>query len=449
MLAIKNNIMAANAARHLGMAYDNLAKSVERLASGLRINSAKDDAAGLAVRELVRADIAVLQQGSRNAQDGISMVQTMEGATAVMDENLIRMKELAEQAATGSYSAAQRTIMDSEFAEMADEIERIANATAFNGITMLNTAPSATNAVSIHVGTTSTIDISKVDMTKSGLNIETGDGGWQVDSDTLNGEDSASVTWVSIDGGYTGAGTATEATLTIQFTDSVDTANNEGLFTVNFALDSAGAVDYTLNEVVAAINAESNDLGWDAEGNDLRYSAASAELDTTSSKYVLRLESRDSNADSYTMDLGNLVSIGDAASLGNVIGGFDIGTVETAVSGSNSVTADMASAGVTQAGLNILTTAAATTALTTISTAISQKDTARAAFGYKMNRLESTIAILNIQAENLMAAESRISDVDVATEMATLTRTQVLSQAGISMLAQANSMPQMALTLLR
>jgi flagellin len=101
------------------------------------------------------------------------------------------------------------------------------------------------------------------------------------------------------------------------------------------------------------------------------------------------------------------------------------------------------------AGLNILTAAAATTALTTIESAISTKDTARAAFGYKMNRLESTISILDIQAENLMTAESRISDVDVATEMAALTRTQVLSQAGIAMLAQANSMPQMALSLLR
>jgi len=131
MLAIKNNIMAANAARHLGSAYDNLAKSVERLASGLRINSAKDDAAGLAVRELIRADVAVLQQGARNAQDGISMVQTMEGAMAVIDENLIRMKELAEQAATGSYSSAQRVIMDAEFAEMASEIERISGATSF------------------------------------------------------------------------------------------------------------------------------------------------------------------------------------------------------------------------------------------------------------------------------------------------------------------------------
>ena len=440
MLAIKNNIMAGNAARHLGMAYDNLAKSVERLASGLRINSAKDDAAGLAVRELMRADIAVLVQGSRNAQDGISMVQTMEGAMAVMDENLIRMKELAEQAATGSYSAAQRTIMDSEFSEMADEIERIAGATAFNGITMLNTAPSATNAVSIHVGTTSTIDIAKVDMTKTGLNIDTGDGGWQADSLTANGVDSASDTWLTVTQGASGAATVT---LTISFEDSGTAANDE----LDIEVSLAATGTFSLASVVSQINTASNALGWDSSGNDLRYSAATAYLDTASSKYVLRLDSRDSTSDQHSMIISGLATV--AAAEGTVTGGFDVTAVEAAATGGSSAVSDDMAAGVTQAGLNILTTAAATTALTTIAAAISTKDTARAAFGYKMNRLESTIAILNIQAENLGAAESRISDVDVATEMATLTRTQVLSQAGISMLAQANSMPQMALTLLR
>ena len=270
MLAIKNNIMAANAARHLGQSYDALATSVERLSSGLRINSAKDDAAGLAVRELMRADIAVLQQGARNAQDGISMLQTMEGAMATIDNALIRMKQLAEQAATGSYSSAQRTIMNSEFGEMANEIERIAGATKFNGIKMLD---SASGSISIHFGSlTDKIDVSTTDMTKSGLSID---------------------------------------------------------------------------------------------------------------------------------------------------------------------------------ALTIATAASAKAALATLDSAISTKDTARASFGYKMNRLESTVEVLNIQGENLLTAESRISDVDVATEMAQMTRTQVLAQAGIAMLAQANSMPQMALTLLR
>jgi flagellin len=132
MLAIKNNIMAENAARQLGISYDALARSIERLSSGLRINSAKDDAAGLAVRELMRADIAMIQQGARNAQDGISMLQTMEGAMAVIDDALVRMKGLAEQAATGSYSAQQRRIMDNEFQELATEIDRVANRTEFN-----------------------------------------------------------------------------------------------------------------------------------------------------------------------------------------------------------------------------------------------------------------------------------------------------------------------------
>jgi len=188
-----------------------------------------------------------------------------------MDEALVRMKQLAEQAATGSYSSAQRAIMDNEFDEMAAEINRIAGATAFNGNTLLN---SATASVSIQFGdaTTDKVDITGCDMTSSAL-------------------------------GLTSAG--------------IDTATN------------------------------------------------------------------------------------------------------------------------------------AQSALATIADAITSKDTARAMFGYKMNRLESTISVINNQAENLMAAESRISDVDVATEMAIMTRTQVLAQAGVAMLSQANTVPQMALSLLR
>lgn len=271
MLVIKNNVMADNAARHLGTSYDSLAKSIERLSSGLRINSAKDDAAGLAVRELMRADIAVIQQGSRNALDAISMLQTMEGAMATIDNALVRMKELAEQAATGTYSEQQRNIMNNEFQQMIEEINRIATTANFNSINMLDSA-SGTNRIHFGVGTY--IDVNSVDVQTSAL------------------IDSATVTIAGDDG--TNAGTA--------------------------------------------------------------------------------------------LDL--------------------------------------------------------------VTTAIERKDSARASLGYMMNRLESTTEVLNIQSENLMASESRISDVDVATEMASLTRNQVLAQAGVSMLAQANMMPQMALNLL-
>jgi flagellin len=273
MLAIKNNIMSENTQRMVAVNYDNLAKSVQRLSSGLRINSAADDAAGLAVRELFRSDIAVLRQGARNAQDAISMVQTAESALQVVDNLLVRMKELSEQAATDSYSPTQRSMMNAEFQEMAAEMDRIASSTNFNGTTLLN---SASGTLTIHVGT----------------------------------------------------------------------------------------------------------------GN------------TSNDKIT--------------------VALVDAS-----VAGLGIGT------------------------LNIGTVASAAAALTALDSAISAKDSARAAFGSKINRMQSTISILNVQAEALATAESRISDVDVAQEMSALTRNQVMAQAGIAMLAQANSMPQLALRLLQ
>ena len=166
-LVIKNNLMAERAGRQLGRSYESLATSVERLSSGLRINSSKDDAAGLAVRELIRADIAVLRQGSRNARDGISMLQTAEGAMAVVNELLIRMKELAEQAATDSYSLTQRTIMDNEFQQLASEITRIAGSAGFNSVFLLDSV----DTYNIHVGTTTTIDIVAEQMTAAGLGL--------------------------------------------------------------------------------------------------------------------------------------------------------------------------------------------------------------------------------------------------------------------------------------
>jgi len=130
--------MAATAARNLSNSYASLSTSTQRLSSGLRINSAADDAAGLAIRELMRSDISSINRGIRNANDAISMIQTADGALQVIDEKLIRMKELAEQAATGTYTSDQPIIIDSEYQAMASEITRIANATDFNGIHLLN-----------------------------------------------------------------------------------------------------------------------------------------------------------------------------------------------------------------------------------------------------------------------------------------------------------------------
>jgi flagellin len=395
MLAIKNNMMAANAARYLGRSYDALASSVERLSSGLRINSAKDDAAGMAVRELMRSDIAVLQQGQRNAQDGVSMLQTMEGAMATIDNALVRMKQLAEQASTGSYSSAQREIMNSEFVEMANEIERIANTTNFNGIGMLNDE----TAVAIRFGTADddAIDIQGADMTKANLGIDAGEGSAEFVA-SLEGMSSATADWV--------------------------TAAGAEVFAIKFGAEAQIKTDafvaggYSMNEIRDLINEKSR------AASD--YNAAEVVYDEETKQYHLKISAKND---------------GDV--------GVDY-TDNTFAAGSGLNTADlMDNAGAAGGVVNIREIDDAEDALDAVTDAIEAKDTARARFGYMINRLESTGEVLAIQTENLMTAESRISDVDVATEMAQLTRNQVLAQAGTAMLAQANSIPQMALTLLR
>ncbi|SHN49543.1 flagellin [Desulfovibrio litoralis] len=292
-LVINHNLMAMNAARNLSQAYGALGSSVSKLSSGLRITTAADDAAGLAIRELMRAEIASLNQGVRNANDAISLIQTADGALGVIDEKLIRMKELAEQAATGTYSSTQRLIIDSEYQAMASEITRIANATSFNGVHLLN--------------------------------------------GNLSGDN------------HNGAGLV-----------------SSGKLKVHFGPNNQSAEDY------------------------------------------------------YYIKIGNST----ASSLGV---------------GNNSAAGD---------GHSISTQQGAQKALEALKEAISSKDDIRANLGAMQNRLENTISNLQIQAENIQAAESRISDVDVATEMTEFVRQQILSQSAVAMLSQANSLPKMAMTLI-
>jgi flagellin len=395
MLAIKNNLMAQTAARHLGTSYDSLAQSVERLSSGLRINSARDDAAGLAVRELIRADVAALRQGSRNAADGVSMLQSAEGGMAVIDNILVRMRELGEQAATGSYSAAQKTLMQNEFTQLSDEIDAIANAPGFNGNKLLDATGAA--AFSISLGDGTSISLNKADMTTTGLGL----GGvkasgafqtWVADKDAA---------WVTV----TGAGTFTIAV------DDTTAANDDYTLTVDLLAQA-----YSMQEIADAVNAVSR--------ADRNYNAASIVTDTTTGLSTIKIEAQTGGAGTATMG-------GTAVTTGTLLE-TDANWLKTAGSGT---------------AVDISTDAAG--AITAIGAAIIAKDTFRAELGFMMNRLEAAQSVNDIQAENLSAAESRISDVDVATEMAAMTRSQVLAQAGISMLAQANTMPQMALQLLR
>ncbi|MFP4107738.1 MAG: flagellin [Desulfonatronovibrio sp.] len=308
-LVINTNLMALNANRNLGDAYDRLGVSTRRLSSGLRVGTAADDAAGLAIRELMRADVASMKQGMRNANDAVSMIQTADGALQVIDEKLIRMKELAEQASTGTYNSDQRLIIDSEYQAMASEITRIANATKFNGIYLLN-------------------------------------GNLSVSMDNNNPS-----SWGN---DHDGRGIVSQGPLKVHF----------------------------------------------GTGNDVK-------------------------EDYYYISIGN--STASALGLGS----------------SRDISGDIT------AGHNISTQANAQAALDAINEAIVSKDKMRASLGALQNRLENTITNLNIQTENLQAAESRISDVDVASEMTEFVRNQILTQGAVAMLSQANSLPRMAMQLIQ
>ena len=402
MLGIKNNLMADIASRHLNSSYTRLSRSVERLSSGLRINSAKDDAAGLAVRELIRVDVAALRQGSRNAADAVSMLQVAEGGLAVVDDILVRMRELAEQAATDSYSAPQKQIMQDEFSELLNEIDRIAQNTAFNGNNLLSTnATSFDIALGLGLGAGKIITLTTTKVDAEGLGI----GGAK---EYVAGEE-----WV--------AGGTTNYITNANVGAATWTINISGQDAIDVAFGAAETKD--LDSVVQAIN-------YGSRGTAENYDAAEKIYNAETDMYTLKVQAKD--AGNQTLTFTANADINWAAGLQGA--------------GDDVLLADFHAEDGSGTAVNIATNP--TAAITALGTAIAAKDTYRAELGYMMNRLEAAASVIDIQAENLLAAESRISDVDVATEMAAMTRNQVLAQAGISMLGQANMMPQMALQLL-
>ena len=587
-LVVNHNLMAMTAARNLSGIYNRLGNSVARLSSGLRVNSAADDAAGLAIRELMRSDIAVLNQGIRNASDAISMIQTAEGAMSVIDEKLIRMKELAEQAATGTYTTAQREIMNSEYQAMAAEIDRIANATDFNGVKILDgslTQSHQGSGMKIHFGTGNDaaedyyyVNIGDMRATyETGLRVGNSD-----DRDTLrttslnaasktasladsasstdglfgirfaedfNQEAPASATWnifgyvdvdasrdsisdlvneinagkqasgtlninafstTSTDSNYFGSQSLTINGFTFTFStaattgDTLDTANKSGVIAIGDVLSATSVA----REVAGYLNTNNSEIGVNVAGagttlNVFAYEGgeagnsintvsatttmvanqatlsgggqtpltASAYYDEANEEWELQIQ-MNQGGEKYQVQIFSLTT---ASGTPDIVGGLITGTsmggaaatgndpeygrlvtalaTEQADYGSTDEVAEWTQPqegfGTTEwAGADILTQSAAQQALAAMDTAINAKDTARANLGAIQNRLENTITNLQIQAENLQAAESRISDVDVATEMTEFTRNNILAQAATAMLAQANSLPQLALQLL-
>jgi flagellin len=378
---INSNVMSLNAQRNLSTSGSQLATSLQRLSSGLRINGAKDDAAGLAISQRFTAQIRGLGAAMRNAQDAVSLTQTAEGALGSVQSNLQRMRELAVQASNGTNTQADRDALNNEYGQLKDEIQRVAEQTKFAGASLLNGSFSAVFQVGANVG--ESITISSI----------------------------ANVQVASLGGTYT----RFEASIAASTLSGFGTAIAAGGVTIGGtdigAIAAAGSAQERAGQLAEAINRVSSTTGVGAS-----YNTGSGNLTLTKD--------------------GSAVVVAGTANLATVAGwaNGNVGTSTTTT-------------GVNGTSLSSFTNAQAAIGL--LDAAINSVSTSRASVGAFQSRFESAISNLMTTTENLTASRSRIMDADFAEETAKLTRAQVLQQAGVAMLSQANAVPQNVLSLLR
>ncbi|MDY6905411.1 MAG: flagellin [Thermodesulfobacteriota bacterium] len=507
-LYVNHNMMAMNAARNLGTIYDNLSKSTQRLSSGLRVNSAADDAAGLAVREQQRSDIATLNQGIRNASDAISMIQVAEGALQVVDEKLIRMKELAEQAATGTYTDAQRQIMHDEYDQMAQEITRISEATDFNGRQLLNGDLSSGLKIHFGTGNDSAQDYYYVaigNMTAEALAVNAGNAEQAAVDSQAAVTTQAAYASIASQGAVTsiasvGSQASVAASASAGSVASAGTAGSLASVASRASVGSQaslGAIASVTSQAAVSSAASQGSVASQASissqlslasrasaaaiGTVASVASAASQGAVTSQASVASQASTASTASQGSVasraavaSQGSYASTGSVASVGSKAVGASRGSVASygaiaseaayaavsslasqgsvaSVASQSAVTAQgsvASQASVSAYGVSLRQQDSAQQALAAIDSAIQTKDEQRASLGAKQNRLENTITNLTIQAENTQAAESRISDVDVANEMTAFTKNNIMAQAATAMLAQANQLPQLAIQLI-
>jgi len=454
---INTNIASLTAQRNLNSSQSSLATSLQRLSSGLRINSAKDDAAGLAISERFTTQIRGLNQAIRNANDGVSFAQTAEGALTTSGDAMQRIRELAVQSINDTNSSSDRQALNNEVSQLIAEVNRIANSTQFNGQNILD-GSSSTLTFQVGANQGQVIQVSGVDSRSSqlGARISTSGSisatnlalavtandlvinGNTVDltGNTTINDVIASVNQVAADSGVQALKATSVSTAAAGLAAGGDgTVSING---VNVTIAAGTAGDGALN--IAAINAVTNQTG------------VTASAGTTAEAVVL---SNSSGADIVVADgTTNLGGAGgETYSAGIVLAGAvadgaftSAGTfaVELASTALGGVQADN-----TLSGVDVLTGSTANDALLTLDFALQQVSGLRAELGAVQTRFESTISNLSINTENLSAARSRIRDADFAAETAELTRSQILQQAGISILSQANAQPQNVLALLQ
>ncbi|NMB11054.1 MAG: flagellin [Firmicutes bacterium] len=396
-MRIMNNIMALNAHRQLMANQTGSARSMEKLSSGLRINRAGDDAAGLAISEKMRGQIRGLNQAERNAQDGISLIQTAEGALNETHSILQRMRELAVQSASDTNTAVDRNEIQKEVDQLAQELTRIADTTEFNTQNLLGGGLDVVFHIGANEGQNISLAINAMDANALGVEGVA----YSAESD-ITGLEIISRTGEALTVSFETASEASAST-TAAFVPADDTTSTPATITVTLGTDEDSAINATHADVLAALQSVAADAG-------------------------ILLRTVEGTGDATDFD--GSASVGGTAPTGGPI------TWAPDADASKLV------------GIDVSTQLAADGAITTINNAIETVSAERSKLGAMQNRLEHTIANLGASAENLQAAESRIRDVDMAAEMMAFTKYQILQQASTAMLAQANMAPQSVLQLL-
>ncbi len=484
---INTNINSLTAQRNLGMSASSLSTSIQRLSSGLRINSAKDDAAGLAISERFTSQVRGLNQAVRNANDGISLAQTAEGALKASGDILQRVRELAVQSANATNSASDRQALQAEVGQLVSELDRIAQTTAFNGTKLIDgsfgtqqfqvgananqtiTAATANLRTSVYgnnqqlsAGAAATASAAGTNNVTAGAVTINGSIGSAVVTLVTNGTAQASAGLINAKTADTGV-TATarnDVSLTFSATGAYTInlqSDNASAQTISFSLAATGTAD-GLSAAVAAINDQSSKTGviaslnstgstvvlTNAAGNDITVSdTTTANAGTTA---VQKLDSAGANSGT-AVTLAADVTANNATVAGYVT--LDSAkSFSTTVAAGNTITAG-SSLLKKVSDLDITTFAKATEALKTVDSAISFISGSRAGLGALQSRFETAINNVQTTSENLQASRSRILDADFAQETANLSRAQILQQAGTAMVAQANQLPQGVLALLR
>jgi len=494
---INTNIASLNAQRNLNTSQSSLSTSLQRLSTGLRINSAKDDAAGLAIADRMTSQIRGLNQASRNANDGISMAQTAEGALSSAGDILQRVRELAVQSSNASNSSSDRQALQKEVNALTSELDRIATSTQFNGQNLLDGTLGTSNfQVGANANQLISITSANFRTASYGNNRTAGDGpaakaGASVaaasalaltgSSATVNGYlgsssaititagDSASKTAASINAQTAKTGVtataSTQANLNMVSSTAYSlaiTGDNATAVNVSFTIGAGtGASDYA--SAISAFNAVSSQTGitaeFDAANNGLKLSNASGSTIGIENKSTLTAADVTLAGYTTTGGLSATATVTDSATAATAFGAV-VGSIKLDSQQSFSVT-DTGAVAATDFGIggsSLLKTVAsldvtsfdnAQAALAIVDSALAAVSSQRASYGAVQNRFENTVANLQTSSENLSASRSRIQDTDFAAETANLTRAQILQQAGTAMLAQAKALPQNVLSLLQ